>query len=574
VNKRTFVRGLAALTLGSTLVVSACRENALVVGNPNQPDVALAFRDALNVEVVISKLFQQMFNGQYGASDAIWPQTLVMAFESSAQLGNFGMGTRSIIPRPLIDNSIGNSVAAGNYRDFDHLTRNIRQGANAIRALNQFIDQQAGTGSQARDAKAKSFAFFALGYGLGHLSLIYDSAAVITPDLTDSVPAFSHYTVVNAAAIRMLDSALAIANSAAATTGSGGWPIPNGWFLQSGTAAAGPDRVTWIRILRSYRAKFRAGVGRTPAERAAADWTAIRDDAVNGIIADVTIQADPVAGWFQQIMIQLAVPGGWSQMTPFYLGMADTAGAYEAWLIQSVASRGWGSAPLRTPDQRWPSGETRAAQLTSSGGAVRTGTPTGTIIYLRNRPTGEDVGAFPWGTWQYEHHRFWGIRATGGTGTWVLMAQAESDMLAAEAYMRLGNTAAAVPLINRWRERAGLLAIPATNDHNTTVPGGSACVPRVPVPGTPPTTVCGNIWEAMKYEKRMETQFTGHSQWFMDARGWGDLYAGTPLEWPVPYQELFARGLPTYTTSRRAAVNENPMGSFAGTYGFGRSGTY
>jgi hypothetical protein len=573
VNKRTFVRGFAALTLGSTLVFSACREDALVVGNPNQPDVSLAFRDAINVEVVISKLFQQMFNGQYAASDAIWPQTLVMAFESSSQLGNFGMGTRSIIPRPLIDNSIGNAVAAGNYRDFNHLTRNMRQGANAIRALDQFISQQAGTGSQARDAKARSFGYFALGYALGHLSLIYDQAAIITPEVTDSVPPFSPYTQVNAAAIRMLDSALVIANSAAATTGSGGWPIPNGWFLQSGTAAAGPDRATWIRILRSYRAKFRAGVGRTPAERAQANWTAIRDDAVNGIITDVTIQADPVAGWFQQIMQQLAISASWSQQTPFYIGMADTAGVYTAWLQQPVLSRNWatagGGAPLRTPDLRWPSGETRAQQQVASGGSTRTGPPSGTIMYLRNRPTGEDASNFTWGVWQYDHHRFWGIRATGGTGTWVLMARAESDMLAAEAHMRLGNTAAAVPLINMYRMEAGLPPIPATNDHNTTVPGGNACVPRVPVPAPAVTTVCGNVWEAMKYEKRMETQFTGHSQFFIDARGWGDLFADTPLHWPVPYQELFARELDTYSTTARAAVNANPMGSFAGTYGFG-----
>jgi len=81
----------------------------------------------------------------------------------------------------------------------------------------------------------------------------------------------------------------------------------------------------------------------------------------------------------------------------------------------------------------------------------------------------------------------------------------------------------------------------------------------------PPATVCGNIFEAMKWEKRLETSFTGHSQWYIDARGWGDLYAGTPLEWPVPYNELFARHLSTYINSRVAPV---------GTYGFGRSSTY
>src|SRR4029434_2886632 len=40
------------------------------------------------------------------------------------------------------------------------------------------------------------------------------------------------------------------------------------------------------RLIRSYRARFRANVARTPAERAAADWDAIIADAQNGITAN------------------------------------------------------------------------------------------------------------------------------------------------------------------------------------------------------------------------------------------------------------------------------------------------
>jgi hypothetical protein len=144
------------------------------------------------------------------------------------------------------------------------------------------------------------------------------------------------------------------------------------------------------------------------------------------------------------------------------------------------------------------------------------------------------------------------------------MARAENDLLAAEGYIRTNQVALAIPLINRYRTRAGLPEIPTTSDVATQIPGGNACVPHVPQPQTT-TTVCGNILEAMKWEKRLETAFTGMAQWFIDSRGWGDLYAGTPLEWPVPYQELFARNRATYTNTRVATV---------GTYGFGRSSTF
>ena len=112
-------------------------------------------------------------------------------------------------------------------------------------------------------------------------------------------------------------------------------------------------------------------------------------------------------------------------------------------------------------------------------------------------------------------------------------------------------------MVNQFRVRAGL---PAVFSFNATspVPGNSGCVPQVPVPPFT-TTACGNLFEAMKWEKRLETAFTGYAQWFIDARGWGDLVSSTPLEWPVPYQELVARQHPIYTTNRVAGV---------GTYGF------
>ena len=58
--------------------------------------------------------------------------------------------------------------------------------------------------------------------------------------------------------------------------------------------------------------------------------------------------------------------------------------------------------------------------------------------------------------------------------------------------------------------------------------------------------MCGTIFEALKWEKRMETAFTGWASWYFDSRGWGDLPEGTPLEFPVPFQELDARQKPLY----------------------------
>jgi hypothetical protein len=556
---RTNVRFWCTGAVILSVFLSGCRDNPLSVNNTQQPNVTGVFSSPGNVETALSKLFEQMYNSQLGSSDDIMTQTITMSFESASQLGNFGMGTRGSIPRSPIDNSIGNTVAAGNFRDFDFLTRNARLGATAVAALNGFIAANNGTalGTVARDARARSFGYFNVGYALGQLALYYDSAAIISPqDAIDpatgnyAIPAFSPSNLVMDAALKSLDSAIAIATAGPASS------ISADWLAQT----ADLTNANYIRLLRSYKAKFRAGRGRTPTDRAAADWNAIIADATNGITSDFVIQVNVVNGWSGAVQQQLATATTWSQMTPFIFGMGDTTGAYTTWLQQALTAR----TPflMRTPDKRFPSGETRALQQAQFGNS-RAGTPAGSILYFRARPTGDDSPADPWGTWYYDNWRSWAIRAAGGNGPYVLFAVAENDMLAAEGYLRTGNFAPGVTLINKYRTRAGLPAIGAVAAITDVVPNSSVtandCVPRVPQPPNYNTTACGSVFEAMKWEKRLETNLIGYAQWYVDSRGWGDLVTGTALEWPVPYQELFARGKASYTTSAR---------SVKGTYGF------
>ena len=58
---------------------------------------------------------------------------------------------------------------------------------------------------------------------------------------------------------------------------------------------------------------------------------------------------------------------------------------------------------------------------------------------------------------------------------------------------------------------------------------------------------------------------TTYGAWFFDSRGWGDLPEGTPLEWPVPNQELDARLLPIYNLG---GVGQ-PSSAGTSTYGYG-----
>jgi hypothetical protein len=552
-NRATVRLWSAAAVVAGVVALGGCRDNPLDVSNGNNPNVAQVYGTPKDVETIISTNFQQLWNAQQG-NVGLGVQTQVMSFESHSGLANFGMGARASIPRSPVSNDLGNSDQAIIFNDFDKLTRNSRSAANAIAALDRFIAAGGGTGSAAQDARARSFAYFNLGYGLGNTALLYDSAAIITPAVpSDVIPPLSTDQAVMDMALTFLDSALVISQSAAATTGANGWPIPKAWLSQ----AADVPIATWQQIIHSYKARFRAGIARIPAERAAVDWNAVVTDATAGIAADFNVTASASGGWGSAWITQLAVDATWSQMTPFVLGMADTAGAYDAWLATPLNSR----APflLRTPDLRFPSGETRALQQAVTG-ISHAGTAAGSVLYFRNRPVGDDKPAAPWGTWYYDNWRFWAVQQAGGNGPMMAFSRVENDMLAAEGYIRTARVALAIPLINRTRVRAGLPPIPAGAAATDLVPGGSACVPRVPQPPNYTTTACGSVLEAMKWEKRLETSFTGYAQWFLDARGWGDLVEGTVLEWPVPWEELYARQKPSYTTSNSKAAK--------GTYGF------
>jgi hypothetical protein len=574
---RTWLRCAAALA--GAIGLGACD---LDVQNPNQPERERVRATPGDVESLLGSYYRRWHDGLYRNLGSVWGMANVQSFENVSSLSNNCQGQRIGIPRATNDNSVGN-VCEGEQQRVYFVHSEVSRVASDV--LADLAGSDGGTpltlGSTARDARAKSFAEFLRGVSLGYMALVYDSAAVVSPTMGTSAdecqpdPISAVCTGTLRGHREVMDSAMAallrsIDYATATVTGEGGFPLPATWIpLPAGQSMTSAE---FVRLIRSYRARLRANLARTPAERAdvtaggIVNWDEVIADVVNGITASHENVTNSTTGPFKTWVDQWHTYGLWHQMTPFIIGMADVSGSYANWIAQPLAQRGTtGAFFMITPDLRFPQGLDRPSQQADF--AVTSCNAANTLCkrYFRNRPSGNDQFAgFGWGWSNYDFTRYhsW---ATSGDGTgdtngrMVFIAKAEMDLLEAEGQFRKGNFARAGELINRTRT-AGMVSNVATGgglppitafDATTPVSGGPDCVPKTPVNASNAgggTITCGNMWEALKYEKRLETIQAHFAAWFLDSRGWGDLAQGTPVHWAVPYQDLQARSKPVYST--------------------------
>lgn len=549
------MRLIRYLTLASLVGLAAgCDSEVLEVENRNNPDRPRILATPAEIEGLASGQFQTIINGTLGNIARTNTGMLTAAFENASGLANNGLGPRSHIPRVALDNNPGNAYSTENFADFRILSGVARNTADILMRA-KAPGFTLGPGREGDLTRLKAWTHFISGVAHGYLSLVYAQAA-ISQETDDPLvpPELSNYPEVNAFALSQFDSALVYLNMPGVTN------IPGGWL----TGAGGPSVsvADFRRIVHSFRAKMRASVARNPQERAAVDWQRVIEDATAGIQADFQIRLDPAAGWdYQWLATTLHFRDvNWHQMTYYIIGMADVSGAFDNWLATPRDART--NFTIVTPDLRFPRGTTRAEQTRP---AADDDLPLPAGQYFRNRNPGKDDASVGWRNSQYDHYRWRALANAGRVGFLPFFTKAENDLLAAEGHIRRGNFQAAAELIDRTRTRAGLPALSgAITALTQPVPGGGQCVPRVPVGPAFTSTACGNIMEAMKWEKRMETAYTTYGAWFFDARGWGDLPEGTAVHWPVPWQEADARRIAPQNVGGGL-----PGGAGPSTYGYG-----
>jgi len=500
---------LKYLAVGSLLLLGtgACAD--LDVVNQNAPDAARSLSSAGDVESLISGSYNTWFDGVYNYSG---PGMFLsnQAFQHTAPWANSAMEQYGRLPRMAIQNDVADPYYVNFTYTWYRAYRAIAALADGLRALDndQAVIDELGPEKVAR---AKAYGKFVQGLAHATVAVMYDRGFVVdeNTDLNEAQEPMDYNGLMDAA-MGYFDEAIQLSSTS--------FDLDPGWM------ASTVDNQLLARIAHSMKARFMAAVARTPADRAAVNWSAVISEGNAGIQEDYIQTWNWDIGWYNEQLDYSTWPN-WTQMGYFIWGMADQSGNYQAWLDTPIGEKG-ATLPdgtqvlIVTPDTRFPQGATVEEQRATTGEYFRIATASEAGDTWK-RP---DRGVWRWSWYKNSNMLVYGYDAIYDQPEIRLQ---EMNLLKAEGLYRNGDLAGAATIINETRTAHGLSATDAGGTN-------TSCVPRLP------DESCGDLWEMLKWEKRLETVHTGiaGAGWYFDSRGWGDLWFETPLMWPVPCKEL------------------------------------
>ena len=504
---RNLIRYAAA---AATIALSLAACGDLQVDNPNEPDRDRVTSSPSDIEALVASTFRQWWPWVHDEAP-VWIMA-TMADEFTSGFADYGILDMSSEPRVAWNNSTVYARRFSNQDPWYGLYAVLSSANDGLIALDNGL--QIGTNG-ADNSRVRAFAKFAQGLALGSIAMTFDKAPIVdenTPDEELANPVFKPYAEVNAAAVTKLLEAAAIADTAVFTTPSVGW-IPGVALTNTQLA----------RLARSFAARYLAYVARTRTERAAVNWTQVLDLANRGITANFTaVGEDPVlVDDFGRVASRqrTTTPGDFARVDVWFVGPADSTEGFRNWVATPLLNRT--PFQIRTKDRR--------IQGTTAAGSK------GKYLGFHQASIWQAArGTYHW-TWYY-YHRF-GAGEAWRQGPQPVLYLAEMDLLKAEALVRLNRAAEAIPLINKTRVANGELP-PVDINGPPSEPG---CVPRK-LDGT-----CGSLWDALRWEKRIEGIGIDAMVAYLDGRGWQTLKQDTPVQLPIPGREIETLRLAQYT---------------------------
>lgn len=500
-----------SLVLPLCLTVLAASCQSLDVVNPNLPDAARATSQPITTETFVATSFRTWWPVAGHDDYPSWAFS-TMAREITSGFADFGQLELSAEPRSGWNNSPVNQRRAVAETPWYGLYSTVSAATDVVAA----IDHGLVIVDPVRTARAKAMGKFMQGVSYGYIGLYFDKGPIVDEKTqldTIKTPEFSDYKAITTAAVGYLDAAITTANTQPGIT----FPV-DAWLFQS------LNKDQFVRLANSFAARLLVYSARSSAERAAVNWNEVIRRVDAGIKEDFAPVAQPDILWddWKRLIARLRTagrPSDFGRPSYWLIGPADSSDGWKNWVATPNASRV--AFQMKTKDRRIQ-------------GPTGPASPGKYMGYNQNNIFNADRGTYRWSHYYYLRN---GTGLTYQTGAQVAMTVTEMDLLKAEALIRTGRAAEAVPLINKSRVANGELP-PVTVDGPPNEPG---CVPRKE------SGACGSLWDALRYEKGVEGVGVSGVVAFFDARGWQTLPENTPIHLPIPGRELQTLRLPLYT---------------------------
>jgi len=529
------MKTIRLLFLASAVGLAACDD--LDVTNTNNPNRETVVTNSQDVLALISNGMLQWFNRSGGTSPGV--ALTVMADEFSTGFADFGGQDLSAEPRQAVNNGVPTNNASPHHATWPDYYNNIAALNTALQAIGKHDLTLRNSAGDDVTLMAHAFAKFLQGLNHGYVALMFDQGYVYSESVDTDTLQFTGgnqgvqnlvrpYSEVMDTALAELNAALQLAQSGTFTYPGN---VPNLWFL--GAPKTNQDLA---RLIHTYMARLMVYVARTPEERQAVDWNAVIQHVDQGITSDFTVigTVDAVESDYKNRAARqrTTTPGDFMRVDMRLVGPSDMSQGFIDWYAQPWAER----TPFRmqTADRRieLPAGTPRPSTCAAAPASAVCG------LYMGYHPSTVFSPARGLGQRSFYFFHRWGGGTSWQSGPIPIVNVAEMDLIKAEGLIRLGRAAEAVPLINKYRVTNGGLP-PVTVDG---VPGTAPnCTPRK-LNGQ-----CGSLWDALRYEKRIETIGLEGGPAFYDARAWDFLVEGTPIHFPMPRRDAELLQKPIYT---------------------------
>ena len=518
---RSFHWKVAPLALVLALA-AGCQD--LEVVNPNQPDRERALDNPGDVLTLLTGAYRGAHEAMFDDGNIYLALPLV-ADEGTGTYANAGALEMSSEPRIPYNNnptSESSGMARALWENFYGVIADANDVVGAIEGgLDLTVD------GVDYNETSRLWGYFLQGLAHSYIGMFFDKAFVYTDEDLDkgvSDLELMPYNEVMASGIALFDKAIAYADAHPDVV------IPDGWMGPMGDLTTSDVK----KLANFFVARTMVYGARTPAEREAVDWAEVLRR------LDASYATDKIMHMDNTYRHEVHAYAVYEDTFNFWadnklIGPADTSGNYQEWLATPFADRD--RFLIWTPDRRFP--ETNADN--EQGKYFQHDI---TQIFRPER------GMYHMSAYQYEGR---------GTGPGARMPDTgESDgnkyrrmdypyvnideinLLKAEAHYFLGDMAKAAEFTNisrvEWGELPPLTAAGVPGTVGTCVPMKSTVTPT-----------CGDLYDAIMYERMIQIFLQDATRSYLDSRGFGRLSEGTFEQLPIPGRELGTLGLELYS---------------------------